>query len=429
MNGERSIFTVLGGGSAYTPGLVSALIHHAAELPLTEVRLFDIDSERLAVVERLTARMATSQKAPFRVVASSTLNEAVAGASFVLQSSRPGGLSARRLDETLPLELGLPGQETVGPGGFFFALRSVPEAMRVAAALREHAPSSVLLNYTNPTNIVTQALCDHGGVQVLGLCDQSDEDLMALREAFHLGDAPYSFDTLGLNHATFYTNIKFGGAPLPPLSETLVAPSHFDEEHKLRFAESLAVARRAGAFPNSYLPYYLRPELFVAHSRKVGPRSDVIRASLPDYYAHFAEEADKPTPKLLRHRGTAGFGDMAVRVVAALCAAEPVRLVLNVPNAGASPLFAATTVIEQGVCLSQNGVSRAPAPDYPASHRSLILRLEDYQRATVEAALSGDFKATVDALAQNPLVPDRSVAEALLARARGRYGALLPMFS
>ena len=181
----------------------------------------------------------------------------------MLNSTRPGGLAARRIDETLPLAFDIPGQETVGPGGFFFALRSVPEALRVAHAVSTLAPGARILNYTNPSNIVTQALVDQGGVEVIGMCDQSDEDLQAVCQALGRPDR-YHFRCNGLNHATWYSDVRIDGAPMTELAQALAPPADYDEEHQLRFSYSLRLAHEnPGYWPNSYLPYYLFPQAFV----------------------------------------------------------------------------------------------------------------------------------------------------------------------
>ena len=417
--------TVLGGGSAYTPGLLQALITHAAELPLDTVRLYDTDAAHLAIVVRLSAAMARSAGA-FKVEAVDTLEAAIEGADLVLNSTRPGGLAARRIDETLPLKFGIPGQETVGPGGFFFALRSVPEALRVAVAMQKLAPRATLLNYTNPSNIVTQALVNRGGVNVIGMCDQSDEDLMAICHALGRQEL-YAFRCNGLNHATWYSDIWIDGAPLSELAGSLVAPDEFDEEHKLRFEYSLAMARETpGYWPNSYLPYYLFPDAFVAQARRVGPRSDVVAASLDKYYAHFEAEGKNATPQLRFYRGSAGFGDLAVTVIRALASDTAHELVLNLPNQGATSAFAADTVIETRVRVSRAGIERMAAPALPGSFAGLAAQLEHYQRLTASAAAGGGREALVAALAANPLVGDASVAGRMLDQALATYGNLLP---
>lgn len=420
------VLSILGGGSAYTPGLLQALVRQASQLPLRCVRLYDTDTARLDVVVRLGAGMARSAGVPFVVEAAASLEHAVSGASVVLNSTRPGGLAARRIDETLPLEFDIPGQETVGPGGFFYALRSVPAALRVADAMAALAPGAILLNYTNPSNIVTQALADQGKVQVIGMCDQSDEDLESLALAMGRSGQP-EFRCNGLNHATWYSGLTFDGTPVGEYPATLAAPQNYDEEHSLRFDYSLALAREQpdGYWPNSYLPYYLYPHAFVALARRAGPRSDAIAASLGRYYAHFAEQAALPEPHLRWYRGAAGFGDMAANVIAALCAGRPRELVLNLPNRGATAAFADDTVIETHARVSRAGIERLNAPALPSSFTALAARLEAYQRLSARAAAGRALAPRAAALAANPLVGDPAMALRLLSAARLHYGSLI----
>ncbi len=417
--------TILGGGSAYTPGLLQALIANADALPLKNVRLYDTDAERLAIVARLTAAMAR-QAGAFEVQTAGSLEAAVEGVDLVLNSTRPGGLAARRIDETLPLAFDIPGQETVGPGGFFFALRSVPEALRVARAVRTLAPAARILNFTNPSNIVTQALVDHGGVEVIGMCDQSDEDLQAICQALGRPEH-YHFRCNGLNHATWYSDVQIDGAPVGALAQSLVPPADYDEEHRLRFRHSLQLAREnPGYWPNSYLPYYLYPKDFVAQALRLGPRSDVVAASLGKYYTHFAEQANQAQPKLRWFRGSAGFGDMAATVIRALASPTPIELVLNLPNQGSTTAFGADTVVETRVRVSRAGVERLVAPALPEPFDGLATELEQYQRLTARAAAGGNPAARVAALAANPLVADAALAARMLERGIDVYGDLLP---
>jgi 6-phospho-beta-glucosidase len=423
-------FTIIGGGSAYAPGLCDTLIRCHERLCLEEVRLQDIDARRLSIVHALCERLARHHAVPIAFSATTDVVEAVRGADAVLNSSRPGGFEGRRLDETLPLAFAMPGQETVGPGGFLFALRSAPAALQLYDAMREHAPDAVLLNYTNPTNIVTQALYGRPGPRVLGLCDQADEDLSALASALGKPGAATAFRCVGLNHATWYTDVTIDGDPLRLPAAPLVPPAGLDEEHRLRFALSEQLARRySGFWPNSYLPYYQAPARFVEHSLTSGPRTDVIVTGLEAYYRHFEEVSTAPEPVLKHSRGSAGFGDLAVRTLAALGGDEPTPLVLNVVNEGASPLFAADTVVEAIVEVSRHGVSRRRCPLPPAAEQPLLLALERYQRMAATAAASANFQLACAALAENPLVGDIARATSLLDRAREAYGPRVTMFA
>jgi 6-phospho-beta-glucosidase len=125
--------TIIGGGSAYVPGLAAAILHHRRSLSLARVRLYDVHVENLEIVHAFVRRMA--EGAELEVTAHTDLAESLRDTDAVLNTSRPGGLECRRIDETLPLQFGIPGQETVGPGGFFFALRSVPAALELVRAL------------------------------------------------------------------------------------------------------------------------------------------------------------------------------------------------------------------------------------------------------------------------------------------------------
>ena len=416
------VLAVLGGGSAYAPGLVQALLHHAKSLELSEVRLHDLDQERLEVVGTLADRMSTAVGRPFAVVPMASLDDALRGARVVLNSTRPGGLRARHLDETIPLEFDVPGQETVGPGGFFFALRSVPYALKLAARMRELAPSATLLNYTNPTNIVCQALADRTDLRFLGLCDQSDEDLETLARAAGR-PGTFSFECVGLNHATWYARLVASDGTVFNPSRALEPPADLDEEHRLRFVLSRELWTRVrSGWPNSYLPYYTHPADFVALTRRRGSRAEIIEASLPSYYQHFREEGAKEVPHLLRHRGTSGFGDLAVRTLIALGRPERQRLVLNVPGGGCTATFRPDTVVEVPVELGASSLVRhSPAPP-PSFLEPLLHRLERYQRAAAEVASKPSTAAELaDALAENPLVADRKIAGKLIERARQAY--------
>lgn len=422
-------FSVIGGGSAYAPGLFAALLHHRAELGLEEVRLYDTHAGHLDVVSRLCQSMADSAGVGLKVVAAPGVAEAVRGVDAVLHTTRPGGFSCRRIDESLPVAQGMPGQETVGPGGFFFALRSVPVALDLARTMATECPQATLLNYTNPTNIVTQALVEAGDVQVLGLCDQSDEDLHAVAEALGLPQTPLDFRCVGLNHATWYTDLTFGTQGLPKVGAALQAPAHYDQEHKIRFGLSAQMASEyPGWWPNSYLPYYLWPDRFVALTAQVGLRTDAIVPKLDGYFSHFEEEAQKTTPELRHHRGTAGFGDMAVQVLRCLGAETPQPVVLNVPNRGLTGAFSPDTVVEARVLLSQRGVQRSPCPEAPTATQRLLSGLEAYQRAAARAALAVTWSGAEEALALNPLVGSGERARALLQAGREAYGDEVPLY-
>lgn len=111
---------IIGGGSAYAPGLLHAVIQKAAAFPGAQLALMDIAAKELDIVVRLDQKMAAAAKANLVITAANSQQEAIQDADFVLTTFRQGGFEMRHLDEAIPLKYNLIGQETIGPGGFFF---------------------------------------------------------------------------------------------------------------------------------------------------------------------------------------------------------------------------------------------------------------------------------------------------------------------
>ncbi len=162
---------VIGGGSTYTPELVSGLSRERERVPVTDLVLHDIDPMRRQVVGEMAARMLEKQGFEGSLQVTDDLDAAVTGADFVLLQLRVGGQSARLADETIPLACGCIGQETTGAGGFAKAMRTVPVVLEIAERVRElAAPEAWIVDFTNPVGIVTRALLDEGH-RAVGLCN------------------------------------------------------------------------------------------------------------------------------------------------------------------------------------------------------------------------------------------------------------------
>ena len=209
---------VIGGGSTYTPELVSGFLSGQNPIPLKELWLMDIDPERLQVVGGFARRMVAAKGDPFKVVLSTNQREAIAGASYVITQLRVGMMEARRGDEYLGKRNGLIGQETTGIGGMAKALRTIPVLLSIARDIRETAPGALLLNFTNPAGLVTEALTRYEPkVASVGVCNVGITTqmlmLVKLGELLGIGINPEDtqLDTLGLNHLTWHRGFLLDG--------------------------------------------------------------------------------------------------------------------------------------------------------------------------------------------------------------------------
>ena len=161
---------ILGGGGVRMPAFVRAVLTGGANL-FDEISLFEPDPVRRQTTARLAVEVAAALGHPGVVRVTPDPEEAFTDASFVFSAIRVGGDQGRVIDEDVALRRGLVGQETTGPGGAAMALRTIPVVLSYSDSLARCSPGAVLINFTNPAGIITQALSLHGAVRAVGVCD------------------------------------------------------------------------------------------------------------------------------------------------------------------------------------------------------------------------------------------------------------------
>src|SRR5260221_8722632 len=190
--------TVIGGGSTYTPELVEGFVIHQDMLPVKQLTLMDIAPERLEIVGGLTRRML--EGTGIKLVLTGDQQADIEGADFVLTQFRVGGMAARAQDEHIPLKYGIIGQETTGPGGFTKALRTVPQVLDIAHTMERVAPEAFLINFTNPSGLVTEAVMRSSKIRAIGLCNVPINMLHGVAELLGVEPGRITLDYVGLNH-------------------------------------------------------------------------------------------------------------------------------------------------------------------------------------------------------------------------------------
>ena len=215
---------VIGGGSTYTPELVNGFLARVEEFPINELWLMDIDEERLKIVGSFAQRMVEAKGSPFKVILSTNQRESIQDADYVTTQLRVGHMEARRRDEYLGLRHGLIGQETTGVGGMGKALRTIPVILKIAQDIREVAkPGTMLVNFTNPAGLVTQALSKYAAdVPAVGVCNVPITTKMHIIESLEQAtgkkiDPDHTeLNTLGLNHLSWHRGFTIDGEDVWP---------------------------------------------------------------------------------------------------------------------------------------------------------------------------------------------------------------------
>lgn len=406
---------IIGGGSAYTPGLINAFIHHAADFAGAELALMDIAAPELRIVHQLGEKLIRAAGVDLHISAHIDQREAVAGADYVLTTFRQGGLQARHQDESVPLQFSVIGQETIGPGGFFFAMRTLPVIRRLLDDIQALAPRAVLVNYTNPTQIVAEAVTHFSAVPCISICDQTQGDQAGILHALGLPHAAIELESVGLNHATWSTRFTIDGEDgvevmVRNCDRVLARPDVTD-----RVKRQFQLTRAFGRVPNSYLQYYYYREDTVAEAQaEPKTRAQVILESLPSYYQHFRDQIAADVPHLTHVRGGTHFGDMAVEVIRSLRVQDRSIHTLNIPNHTALPDFAADRIVEVPARIERAGARPLVQERLPSEVVGLLHMLAEYQWLAADAIWQGDRGALERALAANPLVVSLTLARQLL---------------
>jgi len=425
---------VIGGASSYTPELINGFLERAASLPLTELWLMDISQERLAVVGGFARRMVQAQGAPFSVHLTTDRREAVEGARYVITQLRVGGMKARREDEYLGRRHGLIGQETTGAGGMAKALRTIPVILELARDVRELASGALLLNFTNPSGLVTEALNRYApDVPAVGVCNSpltaKMSILQALKERRGLEIAPQQarLDTLGLNHLSWHRGFTVGDEDLWPqimagyLEELRAAP---DPEWDPRTIAAL------GMIPNSYLQYYYHTGRKLAAQQQWPPsRAEEVIEIEADLLRQYADPERTEPPEDLMKRGGAYYSTVATHILDAHYNDRGEIHVVNAPHGGAVEGWPEDWVLELPCRVDRAGVHPLPAAPLPPVCFGLLAHVKMYELLTVEAAVHGDRDAAYRALLAHPLGPQADQVQAVLDDMLETNQVYLPQFA
>jgi 6-phospho-beta-glucosidase len=402
---------VVGGGSTYTPELVSGLSRERDRIGVRELVLHDVDAERREVVGGLAARMLARQGWDGQLTVTGDLDRALDGADFVLVQLRVGGQAARLGDETFPLACGCIGQETTGAGGLAKALRTVPVVLGIAERVRAlSSPDAWIVDFTNPVGIVTRALLDDGH-RAVGLCNVA----IGFQRSFarHLGVEPEDVvvDQVGLNHLTWIRAVHHGGSDVLP---ELMA------RHGEAIAEQAALPLRLvedlGVVPSSYLQYFYRHDAVLAEQLAGEPRASVVAEIERGLLELYRDPTLEEKPALLEQRGGAYYSEAATGLVASLVSGDGAVHEVDVRNDGTLAGFADDDVVEVPARVEQGRIVPLPQEPLAPELQGLAQHMAAYERLAARAAVTGDPALARKALLAHPLVGQHPLNEELAQR-------------
>jgi 6-phospho-beta-glucosidase len=424
---------VVGGAGVRTPLLVNGLTH--SDLPIDQIALYDDDQERLAIIGRVAEQMAARPELAEgrRVALCTSLADCVSGADFVFTSIRVGGMAQRIHDETIAQRHGIVGQETVGPAGFAMAARTIPHMVRYAREINHLAPSAWIINFTNPVGMVTEAMRTESS-RVIGICDTPTELFEEVARALGLAPDRCDFDYFGLNHLGWLREVYSDG--VPHLHRLWSDPDRLRSIYKVPLFDP-AFLRDLQLLPTEYVYYYEQPQRAFENVRRAGQTraqaiaelttalfeslrertADVVavyRAYLQARSAGYMQIESGGAPAAPPAASQlSGYDKIALSVVRAIHFNANAVVPLSVANGGNIADLLDRDVVEVPCLLNANGARPLHVARIPDRVWPLVMRVKEYERLTVRAALAQSLDAANEALALNPLVPDRATADAL----------------
>ncbi|HEY3615075.1 MAG TPA: hypothetical protein VGK92_15290, partial [Gaiellales bacterium] len=328
-------------------------------------------------------------------------------------SYRPGGFAARILDEKIPLKHGIIGQETQGPGGFFMALRAIHAMQGILADVEDVCPSARIFNYTNPVNVLAQAVTTHSDVPFVSLCEGPIYFADQIARACDLDRDQLETVMVGLNHACWSVQHEYRGADAMPLVAEAWERRKDDPELTGALRRQLRIAAEMDAIPADYFQYYYcQDEVLAELQAKPTTRAEDILGWSTGYWEHYAEQARSDDPKLDPKFSRGGIHELelAIDAMDAVFNEKDEVLTVNVPNTGgALPGFDETLVVELlGRCGGPDGwIQPLPVPaPLPQHVYGLVHELGEYQALAADAAWSGTRRDAIHALAAHPLMVD-----------------------
>jgi 6-phospho-beta-glucosidase len=433
--------TILGGGGFRVPQVFEAISADDAAVRIDELVLYDTDASRLGAIRAVVAQLEPGFRHPPRVAATTDLDEAVTGADFVFCAIRVEGAVGRTLDERVALGLGVLGQETTGPGGLAYALRTLPVMLRIAERVRALAPEAWFINFTNPAGIVTEGLRRVLGDRVVGICDTPIGLMRRAALAITGSSTVHTFDYVGLNHLGWLRSLEVDGRDRLPdlLADTSLLTGI--EEARLM---GLDWVRTLGALPNEYLYYYYyNREAVQRIAASDATRGEFLLRQQSDFYRRAGAEPEQALAlwENAKHEREStymaegrpqgqesardesdleggGYQQVALNLMAALATGRPSTMILDVRNGDTVPGLPPEAVIEVPCTVDGSGIHPHRIAPVGGHMLGLMQSVKAVEQLTIEAVVNRSATLAWKAIALHPLVDSVAVGRDLLERYR-----------
>lgn len=429
MKDKKFSIVIAGGGSTFTPGIVLMLLENLDIFPIRKLNFYDNDEKRQETIAE-ACKIILEEKAPeIEFNYGTDPEEQFIDVDFVMAHIRVGKYAMRELDEKIPLKHGVVGQETCGPGGIAYGMRSIGGVFEILDYMEKYSPNAWMLNYSNPAAIVAEACRSmRPNSKVLNICDMpigiegGMASILGLKSRKEMDVTYY-----GLNHFGWWKEVrdKEGKDLLPKLikyveefgylTPELRDSQHTDESWKATFLKAKDIqAVDPDTLPNTYLKYYFYPDYVVETSNPEFTRANEVMASREKFiFTECQKVIDKGTfigSELHIDEHASYIVDLA----RAIAYNTKEKMLLIVPNDGTISNFHPEAMVEVPCLVGSNGYEKISIGQIPTFQKGLMEQQVAVEKLTVEAWKEGSYQKLWQALILSRTVPSAKVAKEIL---------------
>ena len=424
---KKFSIVVAGGGSTFTPGIVLMLLDNLDKFPIRQIKFYDNDAERQEIIAK-ACDVIIKEKAPdINFVYTTDPETAFTDVDFVMAHIRVGKYAMREKDEKIPLKHGVLGQETCGPGGIAYGMRSIGGVIELVDYMEKYSPDAWMLNYSNPAAIVAEATRRlRPNSKILNICDMPIGIELRMAEMLGLESRKdMVIRYFGLNHFGWWTDIrdKHGKDLMPELKEKVAKIGYNveieGENTEASWNDTFTKAKDVFAvdpttLPNTYLKYYLFPDYVVEHSNPNHTRANEVMEGREKFvFGECRAIAEKGTAKDSKLH-VDDHASYIVDLARAIAYDTKERMLLIVENDGALSNFDPTAMVEVPCLVGSNGPEKIVQGKIPQFQKGLMEQQVSVEKLTVEAWIEGSYQKLWQAITLSRTVPSAKVAKAIL---------------
>lgn len=422
---------IVGGGSRYTPGILRMLVSQKERFPIGRLVLYDIEKDRQEKIGQYGDILFKEYYPELdEFIYTTDKEEAYKDLDFAFVQIRAGRLKMREQDEKIALRHNCIGQETCGPGGFAYGMRSVPAMIEIIKDIRKYSKDAWILNYSNPAAIVAEATkrVFKDDNKIINICDMPVGIMASYAKILGLDYHDLEPRYFGLNHFGWFTNVlnkETGEDYLPKLREILKTPHDLveegsDQSWKDTFTFMSKMIKDSDEYlPNTYLQYYLYPEHILKNENPEYTRANEVM----DRNEKQVHEMCDKVIELGKIKGTEfepdpnsmdGHAGYIVDLAYAISHNTGEIFLCMHENNGTIENLSSGMMLESPVRVGLNGVEPLTVGPVKTFYKGLLENQYAYEKLTVDANLERSYQKAVQALTLNRVVDDFDKAKELL---------------